>query len=101
MLRRDMDDHISRNIVKHMKILGKELKANKSLQTNSAAENLQLLKKIDTLQGRLSNLDKDNRSINELCKRLEKQNQVLVRQNEKMAKLCNLSSSQGHPNMEL
>jgi len=99
MLRKDMDDHISRNIVKHMEILGKELAAGKSFHINSVAENLQLVKKVDALHGKVLSLEKDLRRISELFKRAEKQNKILMQQNERLSKF--FSSNSGHESANL
>ena len=88
-----MDDHISRNIVKHMEILGKEVAAGKSLHVNSVAENLQLVKKVDALHGKVLLLENHLRHISELFKRAEKQNKILMQQNERLTKFFNSNAA--------
>ena len=81
MLRKDMDDHISRNIVKHMKILGKKLAGGR--HSNSTPENLHLMKTINSLQRRVVVLEKEVSGMNELAEKvdkLDKQFQILVGQ---------------------
>ena len=84
MLRRDVDDHISRNIVRHMKLLGTDIKTGISLHANFVSENVILVKRLDELQGRVSSLEHERKRWKELCKKLQKQNIFLAGQMDKL-----------------
>lgn len=92
MLRKDVDEHISRNIVKHMKMLGVEMGAGKSLYNSLIIQNMKLSQTVEDLQGRVLALEQDRRSQNELNEKIEKQNQMLMKLKKKITELQNGSA---------
>ena len=85
MLRRELDSHISRNVGKHVAILGSEMASLKHVNSGLVSENRNLQQNIESLSERVLRLEEQNMLQAEEHKKLQWENSQLAQQVRDMA----------------
>ncbi|XP_065063269.1 uncharacterized protein LOC135689834 isoform X2 [Rhopilema esculentum] len=85
MLRRELESHISRNVGKHVTILGSEMASLKHINSGLVSENRNLQQNVESLSERVLRLEEQNMLQAEEHKKLQSENSQLAQQVRNMA----------------